>query len=208
MSLNHVAMKDIWDYFKGLFQKAEQSSSSNPYLHELIERTEQEKAAYAVWKGSLSHRRMMDWLYDQYAIWQVLPDDTDQAIDFLNTPSSKGFVVHLAKKEYPKRETIHLFDYLKEQVLTLNYKPQISDTRTWSQNSWVETVERHYLKPRPSWAAEKKFDQRFGNVTIELTFRNDVPHHLKFRATSYTDHLYAQAEDFKKLMQAVLVSEV
>ncbi len=201
-------MKDIWDYLKGLFQKAEESSPSNPYLHELINRTEEEKSAYKIWKGSLSQRRMMDWLNDQYAIWQALPDDIDPAIDFLNTPSSKGFVIHLSKKEYPREDAIHLFDYFKEQVLALNYKPQLSDTRTWSQKSWVETVERHYLKPRQNWAGEKKINQRFGNVTIELTFRNDLPHHLKFRATSYSDHLYAEAEEFRELMQAVLVSTV
>lgn len=201
-------MKDVWDYLKGLFQKAEESSPSNPYLHELIERTEAEKAAFEIWKGSLSQRRMLDWLNDQYAIWQVLPDDIDPAIDFLNTPSSKGFVVHLTKKEYHREDSTHLFDYLREQVLALNYKPQLSDTRTWAGKSWVERVERHYLKPRPAWATEKKFNQGFGNVTIELSFRNDVPHHLKFSATSYNDHLYAGAGDFKELMQAVLVSSV
>ncbi len=198
-------MKDVWDYLRGLFQKEAESSPSNPYLHELIERTEAEKAAYNIWKGSLSHRRMMDWLSDQYAIWQVLPQDIDPAIDFLDTPSSKGFAVHLYKNKHPRDEAAHLLDYLKEQMLALGYKPQISDTRTWSQKSWVETVERHYLKPRPAWAGDKKFDQRFGNVTIELSLRNDAPHHLKFRATSYHDHLYAKADDFRDLMQAVLI---
>lgn len=199
-------MKDVWDYLKGLFQKEAESSSSNPYLHEMIVRTAAEKTDFEIWKGSLSHRRIMDWLNDQYAIWQVLPDDIDPAIDFLDTHSSKGFVVHLPKKEYPKQEVTFLFDYLKEQVLALGYKPQISDMRTWSEKSWVETVQRHYLKPRTTWAEEKKINQRFGNVTIELSFRDDVPHHLKFRATSYTDHQYAEAEGFKELMQAVLVS--
>ncbi|MCB0518933.1 MAG: hypothetical protein H6577_07835 [Lewinellaceae bacterium] len=199
-------MKDVWDFIKGLFQKEEESSSSNPYLHEQIERTEEEKNAYEIWKGSLTHRRMMDWLNDQYAIWQALPDDIDPAIDFLDMPSSKGFAIHLYKTEYRKTDAIHLFDYLKEQVQRLNYKSQMSDTRTWSQKSWVETVERHYLKPRTFFEAEKLINQRFGNITIELSFRNDRPHHLKFRATGYSDRLYAETADFNDLMQAVLVS--
>jgi hypothetical protein len=199
-------MKDVWEYLKGLFQKEEESSASNPYLHGQIERTEEEEAAFEAWKGSLEHRRLIDWLDNQYAVWQVLPDDTDPAVDFLNTPSSKGFALHLHKTAYRKEEAVFLLDYLKEQVQKLNYKSQMSDTRTWTQKNWVETVERHYLKPRTFLEAEKKINQRFGNITIELTFRNDQPHVLKFRATGYSDRLYAEAADFKDLMQAVLVS--
>lgn len=197
-------MSDIWDYLKSLFKAEQESSASNPFIHELIERTAEEKAAYEAWKFSLAGRRLINWLADQYAIWQVLPGDIEETIDFLDTPSSKGFVIHFHKTEYNRQEATHFFDYLKERVLSQHYKPQISDTRTWSQDTWVETVERHYLKPKPSRTANSKFDQQFGNITIELSLRNDKVFNLKFRATSYNDHLYQQASDFKELMQAVL----
>jgi hypothetical protein len=197
-------MKEFWDYFKNLFKTVEESSPSNPAIHELIVRTPEAKAALQAWRDSLTCRRLFDWLGNQYALWQVLPDDIDDAIDFLDTPSSKGFAVHFHKTGYAKQDATHFFDLLKEKVLSLNYKPQISDTRTYVQKNWVETVERHYLKPKPSFAENSKFNQRFGNVTIELTLRNDAVHNLKFRATSYSDHLYATAEDFEGLMQVVL----
>ena len=197
-------MTNIWDYFKNFFQEAEQSSGSNPLVHELIERSEKEKIAFENWKGSLTCRRIFDFLAAQHAMFQSNPDSIDRAVTFLRTPSSKGFAIHFSLTEYTRQDAIHFLDFLQEKVLTLNYRPQMSDTRTWSQNDWVQTVERHYLKPRQSWADGEKIEQQYGNITIELSLRNDRPHDLTFRATHYSDRLYADADDFHGLMQVVL----
>lgn len=198
------AMAKLWDYIKQLFQEAEQSSASQPVVHEMIKRSPAEREDYLQWREGLIRRRLIDWLRDQYAIFQVLPDDIDEALDFLNTPSSKGFVVHFYKTNYSRREVIHFFDYLKEQVLALNYRTQISDSRTYNKPDWVETTERHYLKPRPNFEAGKKSKQAFGNVMIEVEIRDDKVRNLRFRATVYKDHQFEEAEDFKDLMQALL----
>jgi hypothetical protein len=197
-------MAGIWEYIRNLFKEAEESSPSNPAIHEMIERSEEERQQYEHWLGSLVKRRLVDWLDNQYAIYRVSPDDIDEAMDFLHTPSSKGFVIHFHKTNYNRQEITHFFDFLKDQMKGLNYKVQISDTRTYNQKNWVETVERHYLKPRPRFEAGKKIDQRFGNVTIELVLRNDRVYQLKLQATSYRDHLYQEAEEFRDLMQAIL----
>jgi hypothetical protein len=199
-------MANIWDYFKNLFQEAEESTPSNPLIHKMIERTEDEKADYEYWKNTLVRRRMMDWLNDQFSIFNVLPDDIDESLDFLDTPSSKGFAVYFHKTQYSRRDVTHFFDFLKEQVLKLEYRTQISDLRTYNRPKWVETVQRHYLKPKPDFMRSGKFDQRFGNVMIELYFRDDKPHQVLFRATTYKDHLFKDAEEFQGLMQAVCMN--
>ncbi|MBK7871283.1 MAG: hypothetical protein IPJ74_11700 [Saprospiraceae bacterium] len=198
-------MADIWNYLKNLFNKSEESSPSQPYLHEMIERSEEEKSDYAHWKETLVRRRLTDWLNDQYAIFRVLPNDIDEAMDFLDTPSSKGFVIHFYKTNYSRRDVTHLLDYLREQVLGLDYRTQISDSRTFNRPNWVETIERHYLKPKPDFQHEGKFNQKYGNITIEMSLRNEQPHQLKFQATSYKDHLFKDAHDFEELMQEVLI---
>lgn len=197
-------MAGIWDYIKNLFKEAEESSPSNPAIHEMIERSPEEQESYELWQGTLVKRRLLDWLDNQYAIFRVTPHDIDEAMDFLHTASSKGFVIHFYKTNYNRREITHFFDFLKDQIKQLNYKVQISDTRTYSRNEWVETVERHYLKPRPQFEEGKKIDQRFGNVTIELVLRNDQVYQLKLQATAYRDRLYDEAEEFRDLMQAIL----
>ena len=77
--------------------KAEESSPSQPLIHELIQRTEKEKEDYQQWKQTLVLRRLMDWLKDQFAMYQINSERVDEGLDFLNTPSSKGFVIHFHK---------------------------------------------------------------------------------------------------------------
>lgn len=208
-------MTDIWEYFKNLFRKAETSSPSQPLIHEVIERTEEEQQDYQYWKETLVCRRLQDWLNDQYAVFCLAPEEIDDALDFLDTPSSKGFVIYFFKTRYSRRDVQHFFDYLKERVLALDYRTQVSDLRTYHRPEWVETVERHYLKPRPAFMRKdtplhasgkpvEKFDQRYGNIMIEFHLRDDQSHFLKFRATSYKDHLFTEPEEFKQLMQVLL----
>ena len=198
-------MADLWDYFKNLFKKASESTPSNPLVHEVIERSEEEKADFLHWKETLVRRRLQAWLSDQYAIFQVLPEDIDESLDFLNTPSSKGFVIYFHQTQYSKRDTLHFLDFLKGQVLQLDYRVQISDRRSYQRSNWVETVERHYLKPKPDFSDPDKFDQQYGNITILLEMRNDQPHQLKLQATVYQDSKYQEGKDFKELMQRLLL---
>jgi len=197
-------MADLWIYFKNLFNKAEASSPSQPLVHEMIERSPEEKKDYDQWKDQLVRRRLQDWLMDQYAIFLQDPEGIDEAVDFLDTPSSKGFVIHFYKTNYSQRDVTYFFDYLKERVLAQNYRTQISDRRTYNRPKWVETVERHYLKPRTGFHQEDgQFRQFYGNVMVELQFRNEQVFNLKFRATIYKDAQFKEAWTFQDLMQAI-----
>ncbi len=198
-------MADWWDQFKRLFKKAETSSPSNPLLHELIQRTPAERADLERWQETLVCRRLLDWLVDQYAVCQVDPQRIDESIDFLNTNSSKGFVIHFYKTNYSHRDVQHFFDYLKQRMLDIGYRTQISDTRTYNRPKWIETVQRHYVKPRPNFNPEEKQHQRYGNVTIEFTQRDEAVHNLKFRATFYQDSLFHPADDFAELIQEIVI---
>jgi len=197
-------MTNIWDYFKDFFREAEQSSASRPILKECIERSPTEREAYEGWKDTLDCRRIFALLAEGYAMYQTSPNGVDRALTFLDTPSSKGFAIHFPLTEFARQDAGHFFDLLKEKVLQLDYRSDLSDTRSWSEKDWMQTVERHYLKPRQKWEEGKKINQQFGNITIELTLRNDRPHLLTFRATSYSDRLYGDAKELHELMQFVL----
>ncbi|MCO6489752.1 MAG: hypothetical protein J5I98_15155 [Phaeodactylibacter sp.] len=201
-------MDNLWNYFKNLFQKAEESSPSQPLIHEMISRPDEDKADYERWKKTLVCRRLMDWLNAQYAIYLTAPRAIDEAIDFLDTPSSKGFVIHFHQTRYSKRDATHFFDFLKEKVLALEYRSQISDLRTYNRADWVETIQRHYLKPGPRIRKtpqdDGRFLQKYGNITIELELRDDQVFNLRFRATSYKDSLFKEAREFEELMEGIV----
>ena len=195
---------DILAYFRSLFQQSKSSSPSKPLIHELIVRSEDEKQDYERWKETLVFRRLRDWLQEQYVIFLHQPDQLPETVEFLQTPSSKGFAVFFHKTRYSVREITHFFDFLKERVLEQEYRVQVSDIRSYERPNWVETVQRHYLKPRPQMDEAGKLRQRFGNITIEYILRNDHPYQLRLRATAYKDHLFQEAEDFKYLFTALL----
>ena len=201
-------MATFWQKITSLFEAAENSSPSEPAVHEVIERDDTELQAYQQWKRTLSRRRLLDWLTDQYALHQTT-GATDQAVDFLDTPSSKGFVIHFSQTQYGKAEISHFFHYLKERILDLNYRTQISDRRVYSRPNWVETQERHYLKPRTRQqrlagpGGRGSLDQQFGNISVELELRDDLPFNLRLRATTYQDAQYSEPQSFRALMVAL-----
>ncbi len=203
-------MSKLWNYFKNLFQEAEKSSAQQPLIHELIERTAEEKAEYEQWKKMLVCRRLCSWLNDQYASYLVDPEDLDEAIYFLETPSAKGFVIYFRNTQYSRRDCTFLLDYLKERVLALNYRTYVSDTRTYTNDQWVENLQRHYLKPRIHGQVKSQAEQKtllpqyFGNITIELMSRNEQVWNLKFSAVSYRDRMYQEVQEFKDLMTELL----
>lgn len=196
----------FWDQIADIFRSAEAGTPAAPTIHELIDRDDSDRQDYARWKRTLGRRRLMDWLTDQYAVNRA-GARTDEAIGFLDTNSSKGFVIYFHRTNYGKAEIQHFFDYLKERMLQLGYRSQISDRRIFPRKDWVETQERHYVKPRNTYREGSKLNQRFGNVMIEFELRDDVPHNLRLRATVYQDAQYEEADSFAALMMALAAEE-
>lgn len=193
-------MENIWTYLKRIFRESEESSPVRPFIHEEIIRGELEVQAYEEWKGSLDRHRLLNNLSDEYATYRIDARQVDKSIDFLDTPSMKGFVLHGRSGKYKRRDMIFLFDYLKEKVLQNSYTSYMSDRRTYKRDKQMETKERHYLKPRVQLDNKEKINQQFGNIRIELLYKDDVLINLQFSATGYSDHLFKDAADFKDLM--------
>lgn len=191
----------FWDSIANLFRQAEASSATAPTIHELIERTPAELTDYDRWLRTTGSRRLLDWLDEQYAAFRA-GRPTDESIGFLKTDSTNGFVVYVHQMNYTREEITHFFDFLRERILTLNYRADISDRRIFPRRDWVETRERHYLKPRVNYDDEV-FNQGFGNITVELELRNDVPHNLRLRATVYSDAMYKDGASFAGLITAL-----
>ncbi|WP_245748505.1 hypothetical protein [Neolewinella agarilytica] len=191
----------FWDNIADLFRQAEESTPAKPAIHELIVRSPEEIADFERWKRTHNSRRLLDWLNQQFTFHlEGLP--IDKGLGFLDTDSSRGFVIYLQELNYSKADIVHFFDFLKERIQSLNYRSDISDRRLFSRKDWVETQERHYLKPRIK-LDENPIQQQFGNITIQLEIRDDLVHNLRLRATVYNDSMYEEAASFRALMVAL-----
>jgi len=191
----------FWNQIKSIFTEAENSSPSVPTVHELIQRSDEELTAYEHWKTTAGPRRLLDWLSHQYGRHKD-GRGTDETIGFLNVQSSQGFAIYFREMNYTREEINHFSHYLKERVLTLDYRSDISDRRIFPRNHWIETQERHYLKPNILYN-DVLMDQVFGNIMIEFELRDELPHNLRLRATVYNDSLFEAKGSFGGLIMAL-----
>lgn len=198
-------MSNFWDKISQLFKEAEQSSASNPVLHEVMTFPKSFKEDYEFWCNTLVLRKLLNWLSDQYARYVVNPDTLLNTVDFLDGQSTKGFVIHFQQMGYSNRDTRFFAFWLKEKIKTLPYRLQIADRRTFAgHSSSVETIERFYVKPNKTIIPGQKIDQYFGNISIELSLKNDTPAQLFLKSTVYPDRVYNKGYGLEALMQHIL----
>lgn len=223
-----MAESTWWEQIKGVFSKAEASTPNEPVSHEVLTRHKDRREGFARWREGIVARRMRDWLREAYEHYLRTGQPPSRAVDFLDTSSSKGFVIHFDELQYSREEAENFQLLLRERVLApvplpdgtaeKRYRTQVADARTYTKAGATERTDRYYLKPRlvlhedpaiaaaPNGHTADQFGQGFGNVLIELVTRNEQPYRLRFSATIYHDRVYQKAEGFGALMGLVLGS--
>lgn len=194
----------MWHKLKELLYQTEQSTSGQPAVHKVLERTFASREAYASWKYGGNVKETMEWLLSNYQS-NISGGKVDRSIAFLDTPSKKGFVLYLMDGHLETNHPEHLMDFIKERVLDLGYTLYTSDLKSYSQGEDVESQQRHYLKPPLNFVPNKKLSQLFGNIAIEYILRNDQPYMFKFSATTYQDYMFEDAQTFEQLMRQLCV---
>lgn len=188
----------MWQRIKTIFQEADESSLSNPILHDVLKRSSEYKDGFYDWKEKQEDAFFYSWLANIHRKY-VEHDQDEKLISFLNTPSKKGFVLHL-QHNYLFDDPQYLMDSIKERVLNLGYRVYLSDQKSYNSTNSIETLQRHYLKPPLNFQPNKKLSQLFGNIAIQLVLKNDIPRYLKFSATTYQDRMFDDADTFNNLI--------
>jgi hypothetical protein len=195
-------MADIFTHFRAkLKDNPTLSNISKPNTQKTIRRTEQEICDYDKWKVSTRQVSLLTWLREQLMTYQSAPNKTHDGIDFLKSSSSKGFRLHPALTRFPDAAVVHLFDYLKEQLVAFDYTLTTSDSRLFKRDYWDETIQRHVLTPRNAQNTE---GVTFSEITIELLFKDNHLCLLRMNAHIPNTDMPRQTHDFAELMQALL----
>jgi hypothetical protein len=195
-------MADIFTHFRArLKDNPTLSESSKPQTHKSIRRSDQETRDFDKWKASTRHISMLTWLREQLMTYQSTPTKTHDGIDFISSASSKGFRLHPALTRFPDTAVVHLFDYLKEQLMAFDYTLSVSDSRLFKRDYWDETIQRHVLKPKNAQSTEGSL---FSEITIELILKDNHLCQLRMSAYIPNTDMPRQTSDFADLMQAIL----
>jgi len=189
-------MANFWKQVKGWFKDADESSPTKPFIEEQLERTEAEKEDLKRWKLSDACMDFCSLVYDSF-----LENKRHSSLTFLKFRSSSGFIINLEKEKAKLRDAQRFMDFLQEKVLSFNYKRQNSNYRLYTKNNKTEKIERFYMKPRLNVLEDRKVDQLYGNVMIELTIREEKPLKLKFQVNRYSDRNYSDGRTFEQLME-------
>ncbi len=197
-------MAAFWEQIKKVFSKAEQTNEkkSAAVIHERIERPEDERAAYENWKKSVQKERILQFSRLEYRKEAASEDNyVGSSFYTINKPAAQGFILNFNESMFTPFEFQYYFDYLKEKTLELDYKLYSSDVRIFNRPDYVETIERHYMKPKYRINENHLFVQQYGNVMITQVKKDNKPVYLQLMCNRYQDRKYTPPEDFDHFIQ-------
>ncbi len=186
-------------------------NSALPLIEEEIKRNEAYKSAYFRWVNEGKYRWLTQKIYQGYEL-KKKNETADLQIHILKSSGANGFAVTYSLL-MDEKEMQYLFDLLRDKVLNMGYKLYNSNRRIFDRAQYVETIEKHYLKP-PTPKIEPQnenqadtrqlFDQRYGNILIEYISIDEKPSFLRLMTHYYSDFIYSPVLSFDKLMDELL----
>jgi hypothetical protein len=187
-------------FFENIFKKLfpEGNNSRKTILHEVISRKKSESENYQNWLKSEKKDKQLAEIMSAYTLRKH--DISTRFTILLHTSEySNGFA--LTYNDYfSESEFRFIFDYFRDKVLKMNYRLANSDRKIKEKDNYIETIEKHYLKP-PLTAPNQVSDQLYGNIMIEHISINDKPDYIKILANVYSDRNFLPARNFDEFIE-------
>lgn len=185
--------------FEDIYRKLFANTGQSPrILHEVITRSAAYKRDYERWKNNGNMEEQMAKLYNSYQM-KARKIEVGYKVHLLDSNYANGFALTY-EEDFSRIEFQYLFDYLAERTLPLGYTLVNSDITITEKPNFIESKEKHYLKPALN-QAEAPLDQLFGNILIEQILVNDRPSYIKLVANVYADSLYKAPRPFTDYME-------
>ncbi|GIV39659.1 MAG: hypothetical protein KatS3mg033_1459 [Thermonema sp.] len=173
-------------------------------VHEVLRRSPSFKQEYFQWANEGKFAEPLRRVYEAY--WLKRQNVAmSWEIHLLQMPYANGFALTFPAHELGQKDFIFLFEYLKDRVLSLNYRLADASYKMYDRGEYVETIEQYHLKPRVNWGeGDGVYQQEFGNVTLELIKMDDLPAYCKVVASIYSGRQYSQARHFDEFIELLL----
>ncbi|WP_338812572.1 hypothetical protein V9L05_14425 [Bernardetia sp. Wsw4-3y2] len=198
------------DIFKKLFPKR---NKTIPLIKENLKRSEKDELAFQIWSSSADAKYWLARIYESYHLKREGLVSKDIEVHLFASAASNGVAITYTNAMSSKQFRF-LFDKLKESVLQLPYpyKLYTSDRAHYERTNYIETIEKHYLKPVYGTSNEVKNElktdgqlpQFYGNVLIEYIQIDGEPSFIRLLANIYSDRLFLDALPFEELVEKVL----
>ncbi len=182
--------------FSGLFPKGK--GSQPVQVQEPIVRSAEELKSLQIWSYSEEAKSLYDQVYRSYHLREAKINNKPEVHVFASSYAN-GFALSY-QEEMGKQHFQFFFDSLKDKVIEMGYRLASSDRKIEEKSEYINTLEKHYLKPPLQDPIGGLIDQMFGNILIEYVQVNTRPSYIKVLASVYSDRLYKDAGDFNDFM--------
>ncbi len=180
-------------FFDQVYNRLFGKKSGAPMVHEVLKRSEYYLDQYEFWKESILSDEMLSAVKTSLKLKEQGVLKTPEVHAFAGDYSN-GFAITY-NPEFDPTQFSFLFDLFAERVKEMGYKTSVSDLIMSEKKDYIETKEKHYLKPIVD-QAEGPIDQKFGNVTVELIKIDEVPSFIRLMAHAYNDRQYKTPSSF------------
>ncbi len=194
--------------FDKLFQSLSLRPSSDPkpggrqiLNQELIIRSAQFQQVYQEWTKSSQCTEMLQFFFRQYELSKYTPN-RESLVSLYETPKASGAQFGYHNLCDPM-DFEFLFDFMKERTIQLKYKSYVSDRIIYESAKYIETVQKHYLKPDYTLNTGTKAHQLYGNILIEHVLVDEQPNCIKILATRYSDSKYHDPLPFEQFLERI-----
>lgn len=183
-----------------------QENPSPTSIKEILKRTDKEQKKYLDWLSERHHEPLVKAISQAY-FYKKTQISSSIKIHLFNSQGAEGFAIDYMP-DIGQENFQHLFDYLKNRILEINYFLQASERRILDKGSYVETTQKYYLKPKWKHALKDQniLNQLYGNILIELIHIDRQPGYIKFLVTHYQDRLFTPALDYDELINCLFIT--
>lgn len=189
-------MSFLDEIFNKLFPK--EQPNHKIAVQEELQRSSSYQEAYTNWKSSSEATLLLERIKKSYNMKKTGMEGL-YPVHLFNSAAANGFALSY-HPTISRREFHFLLDYWRDKMLSLDYRLANTDTQTKDKGEYVQTTEKHYLKP-PITRNKPKAEQHYGNILLEYVLVDDQPSYLKLMITTYKDHLFTEAKPHEELLE-------
>ncbi len=192
-------------YFKDIFDNLfpQKLADNKVVLNDIIDRSEAYTERYHNWLAE-SAKKCFEEIETGYQEKLLKKENSEVNVHLLHSKYSNGIAISYDENIHSKEEFSFIFDEIADKISRLEeYKKVNSDFIIKEKKTFIETKEKHYLKPIIT-KNDPIADQQFGNILIEHILIDDKPNHIKLMANVYSDSLYKEPKQFENLISIIL----
>jgi hypothetical protein len=165
---------------------------------EMLVRSHPFKQQYKRWISKNYNQELLKNIYTSYTL-SKLSVAGDLPLNYFTEGKSHHILLHyidpLGKMTFP-----FLQDYLRDKIIRIGYNLYLSDRRVIARAGYVDTIERHVLRPYvPSFSIAEKQEQLYGHVQVSVHYINDRPLLLQLTVEPSTEPDYNPPFSFDEL---------